>query len=77
MIVVLAEFVREAELHCYENNVPPKSSGTVIVATSVESHLKRVQGLSISRSDVVELPSAPRGRFYDQVLRHLEVAVYD
>lgn len=77
MIVVLAKFVREAELYCYENGIPPKSTNTVIVATSVESHLRRVQGLSLSRGDVVELPSAPTGRFYEHFRRHLETTFYD
>lgn len=77
MIVVLARDVREAELYCLENGIPPRATSTVIVATSVESHLRRVQGLSISREALVELPSAPSGRFYDNFRRHLETVFYD
>jgi hypothetical protein len=77
VIVVLAQYVHEAELYCYENGVPPKSSHTVIIATSVESHLRRVAGMSLSRGDVVETASAPFGRFYDAIRRQLETRFYD
>jgi hypothetical protein len=72
--VILAETVREAELVALGRGIPPKGSHTMLVATSKPGSAGRCRGLFLERDDVIEDPSARRGRFYGEIKRTLEPA---
>lgn len=77
MKVILARTEREAELLAYEHELPPRSRDVMLIATDKGSSLGRLRGLSLSREDVLEDPSAERGRYYRAIRRQLEPAFYD
>lgn len=74
---MLAQQEREAELYCYEHDIPPRGRDTVLVSTSHRSGVRKLLGLTLSRDDVRELPTAGVGRFYAEVKRTLETRFYD
>lgn len=77
MKVILAFARLEASTVAYEHGLPPKSLDTMLVATDRKTDLTRLQGVMLKREDVIEQPSAARGRFYAEYMRQLEIAFYD
>lgn len=77
MKVILAIKLVEATTVAYENGLPPRSRDVMLIATDKTTDLPRLQGVMLKRDDVIEAPSAARGRFYDDYKRQLEIAFYD
>jgi len=75
--VILAFDRLEAETIAYEASLPPRSRDVMLVATDRKTDLPRLRGLLLRRADVIEAPSAHRGRFYDDYRRQLEIAFYE
>lgn len=76
MKVILAQHERDAELLAYDEGLPPRSRDVILISTDKQSGLSRLRGLMLKRDDVLEHPSAIRGRFYADYRRQLEPTFY-
>lgn len=77
MKVILAFAWLEAENLAYEHGLPPRSRDVMLIATDRKTDQVRLRGLMLKRDDVIEHPSARRGRFYDDYRQQLEIAFYE
>lgn len=71
MKVIIARKKLDAELEAFERGIPPRGRDTVLIATDAASSAHAGRGLMLHPDDVIELPDAKLGRYYDEIMRAL------